>query len=159
MPAVFPLRPAMAILLRLKRQALEWGVDHVISYRVKGKAAPRHVKNPRGSFARMLRELGLTGQYKFHHTKAAFVTSVALKNSGPVTQAPARHKDFATTARYLVVVDKARREAVEAILNREATAGLDLSSSLGAILQPRRGSPTQKSHTGVLFRPRSPQNP
>lgn len=122
---------AMAILTRIVEQAREWGVPQVISYRHQGNGKPRPVKNPGGAFRRVLRDLGLKGHYTFHSTKSSFVTAVAHKASGPVVQALARHRDFDTTRRYLLVADAAKRAAVDAIADRTATHGLDLLQEFG----------------------------
>lgn len=59
---------------------------------------------------------------------------------------PRPPRRFRPTRRYLEVADDAKRRAVDAIADRLATSGLDLSSALGKALAPRR-SRTRDSHT------------
>lgn len=60
-----------------------------------------------------MKALGL--QYRFHDTKASYVTAVAHVATAAVTQQLARHRSYETTKRYLRVADEAARNAVEAI--------------------------------------------
>lgn len=100
---------------RLVAQAKARGVVHLITYQRPGSTDWLPVKNPRRSFRTALKRVGLAGQHVFHNTKASFVTAVAGKKSGAMTQALARHSSFATTQRYIRLADVERREAVEAI--------------------------------------------
>jgi integrase len=73
------------------------------------------IKAARRAWGTALDKAGLTGQHKFHNTKATFVTTAAMLMPQEVVQKLARHKDYKTTQKYIRVVDSLRRDGVEAI--------------------------------------------
>lgn len=104
---------AWAMLEKLVAEARSDGREFLIGYRHRGSGPLRPVKNARKAWNSLMERLG--HRYRWHDTKASFVTAVGQKASGPTTQALARHKDYRTTQRYLAVLDDTRREALDAI--------------------------------------------
>ncbi len=108
---------ALDILKRLKKQAEALGMENLILYRRGGIKTPMQwlpCKNAKRSWHNALKKCGLNGQHVFHSTKASFVSAIAQKMPAAIVQDLARHKDFATTQRYLRVTDTLRRDGVEA---------------------------------------------
>lgn len=93
---------------------------HLIVYRRAGKGrdgkpfAARPIKNARKAWKTSLIRAGARS-YRFHDVRATFITQLAHVAADKVTQDLARHKDAATTARYIKVADEAKRAAVEAM--------------------------------------------
>jgi integrase len=109
---------AFEILSRLAARARELGQRHLILYRTGGvnvEVKWRPIKFSRSAWKNVLKKLGLTGRHKFHNTKATFVTAVAQKMPAAVVQDLARHRDFATTMRYISVADATRRQGVDCV--------------------------------------------
>lgn len=134
--------PALALLQQLVAEAESAGVDHLITYQQGRDGVPRPLKNPKTAWRRVMRDLGL--EHRFHDTKASFLTALAEKVPGHLVQVLGRHKDPATTKRYIDVVDQAKRAAVDALADRPAVVALDMAQDLGSA-GPR--SPKQKSQT------------
>jgi len=106
---------ALQLLRQLVKQAKERKVATLIAYKQGEKGKWRSIKSLRRAWRRTLKACGLEGQHRFHNTKATFVTAVAMNAPAAVTQKLARHKNFETTQRYILVADKASRDAVDAI--------------------------------------------
>jgi hypothetical protein len=104
---------AWSLLVQLVTDARADNRTFLIGYRHRGTGPLRPVKNPRKAWNSLMEKLG--HRYRWHDTKASFVTAVGQKASGPTTQALARHRDFRTTQRYLAVLDETRRQALDAI--------------------------------------------
>ncbi|WP_209779431.1 tyrosine-type recombinase/integrase [Azospirillum agricola] len=104
---------AMEVLIRLVTQARDWKQRHLLTYQRGEKGKRQPVKNPKRAWQTAMKALGL--QYRFHDTKASYVTAVAHVATAAVTQQLARHRSYETTKRYLRVADEAARNAVEAI--------------------------------------------
>jgi len=146
---------AVELLTYLLAESRARRSDYLITFRRRLKSEPgqplrfsepRPVANPKRAWARVLRELGLTGVYKFHNTKASFVSAVGANASAAVTQKLARHKDHRTTERYLLVNDQAARAAV-------AAAGLTQShSSRVTVGQNAESGQTGRSSKHLNFR-------
>lgn len=134
--------PALELLQQLVSEAEAAGCDHLITYARGRDGDPRPVKNPKTAWRRLMRDLGL--RHRFHDTKASFVTALAETESAEVVRTLARHKDMATTQRYVSIVDQAKRAGVDALAGRASVAGLDMASDLGGAR-----SPVQKSRTGL----------
>ena len=120
-------------------------MQHLLTYRRGGEKrkdgsdAPwQPVKNPKRAWKTACKAVGV--RYRFHDTKASFVTTVAHVAPAAVTQQLARHKSYETTRRYLRVADKAARQAVE-----DATIRIRQEAVNGA----PASSPTQESRTGA----------
>lgn len=101
-------KPAMEILMRLKRRAQALNQKRLILFR------DRPIKGAETAWRTAMKKVGLVGKHVFHNTKASFVTAVAATMPGPVVQDLARHRSFVTTMRYIKVADTQRRDAVEA---------------------------------------------
>lgn len=104
---------AWAKLAELKAAAIADGRDFLIGYRHRGAGPLQPVKNPRKAWNTLMAGLGVS--YRWHDTKASFVSAVGAVASGPTTQELARHRNFSTTQRYLAVSDPVRRAALAAI--------------------------------------------
>ena len=81
---------------------------------------------------------GLDGKHRFHHLKASYTTALAQVAPDPVVQELSRHKEFATTERYIRVADEAKRAAVDAVAGRGALDGLDLTKPIGQVAPENR---------------------
>ncbi|WP_082108958.1 tyrosine-type recombinase/integrase [Azospirillum thiophilum] len=136
---------AMEVLTRLVAQARGWKQLHLLTYQrgEKGKRLP--VKNPKRAWQTAMKALGL--QYRFHDTKASYVTAVAHVATAAVTQQLARHRSYETTKRYLRVADQAARNAVEAI---------PMKAIANAVASPSR---KQESQTDGMAATKAPQEP
>lgn len=75
---------------------------------------PSPVANLKTAWAAAQRRAGITPRYRLHDLRACFITDVAKVAGNRVVQSLARHISATTTARYVKVVDGARRAAVEA---------------------------------------------
>ncbi len=124
-------REALELLTYLVAEAIARKTEHLITYRRRLRRAPGEkvrftepvpIKNPRTAWRRVMKELGVAGFHKFHHTKASFVTAIAHNATAAVTQELARHRDYRTTQRYLKVNNQAARAAVDAASIRVPTA-------------------------------------
>jgi integrase len=139
--------PAMTLVERLDREAVKADATHLILYRHKGSGKPRPIKSVGNAWSRILRELGLDDRHTFHNTRASYVTGLAMAGvAGPVIQKLARHVSFSTTQRYLEVVDQAKRDAVDRIASRAATAGLDLGASTVVALPDKNKGRPRSAH-------------
>ena len=132
---------AMELLTYMVERANKVGQNHLILYKTGGKKSEekwRAIKNPQGAWQTALEKIGLTGKHVFHNTKASFVTAVANAMPDHVTQKMARHKDYKTTQRYILMLDTARREAIDAV--EKKFIGIN-----GANVIETMKSPSQKS--------------
>lgn len=110
---------AWEILTRLRKQAIESGNTRLIlvrGSRGQSKTEPlRPIKSFRSAFDRLMDDMELKGVYRFHNTKATYVTSISKVADSATTQKLARHIDYKTTQRYIELVDERTKSAVEAM--------------------------------------------
>ncbi len=133
----------MALLERLAEQALERGVDHLVTWPGPGglarlaaaaqgrKAKPvewRPLKNFRRALGTAKKRAGLVGDGKrrrFHDVRARFITGIAAGASDHATMLAARHADPKTTQGYIQLVSEEVRSAIaSAETRRERRKGL-----------------------------------
>lgn len=106
---------------RLKIPWLFWWVPPGLDADGRPKP-PRPVRNLQTAWEGAQRRAGLEHAYRFHDLKASYVTGVGRHASLRKTQELARHRDPATTMRYLAVLDGEGRDAVEAAGRDQARA-------------------------------------
>lgn len=110
---------AWRILVRLRTQAIDAGQQRLIlarGPRGRSKDVPlRPIKSFRSAFDRLMSDLNLTGSHSFHSIKASFVTSISAVADAATTQKLARHVNYRTTQRYILVSDTRKSSAIEAM--------------------------------------------
>jgi integrase len=127
---------------------------HLIVYRPAGsdddgrEHAARPIKNARRAWRGALVRAGVK-RFRFHDIRATFVTELAHVAPSAVTQDLARHKDAATTKRYVKIADRARQAAVDAM---RGTADVLPTGTAGEAFRFGGQSPTQGSHPPRLRR-------
>jgi integrase len=154
---------ALQLLEQLVARARRLGLQHLILYRTGGgkkKESWRPIKNARTAWRRALKQLDLQGQHVFHNTKTTFVTAIAKKFPGAVVQRLARHRNFSTTQRYILVADSLMREAVEAATDcLVAGNGASIPNVISAAApDSTTPTPNQKSQRMVRQSCRMPTN-
>lgn len=120
-PAMKIIERRVAEARRLKIRWLFWWVPPGLDANGKPKP-PQPIRSIKTAWKGAQRRAGLEHAYRFHDLKAAFVTGVGKHASPRGTQQLARHRDFATTQRYLAVLDGEGRAAVEAAGRTHAKA-------------------------------------
>lgn len=111
--AVYLNAGARAVFERL-RDAAPPGVEQVILYRHKGVGKPRPVHSIRSSWLAALGRAGLSGQHRFHDTRAVFCTALADAGADPLAiKELAGHASFNTTLRYIKAASTRLRDVIE----------------------------------------------
>lgn len=136
---------AFKLVAQRVKESRAAGQSRIILYRGRwGTQTPRPINSISKAWQHTLRKLGLKGRFRFHNTRADYVSYLGNEGAAPMALKDlARHRDIKTTMRYLKVSDKAKRQAVAMLDGRAATAGLDL----GAVpLVHKAGTKTAPGH-------------
>jgi integrase len=107
---------AVPLLMRLSDRAREAGQKQIILYADPKKGGRlRPIKSLRTAWLATCRRAGLLGKYRPHGMRSRFITAVAETNSGPITQALARHAHYATTQGYVAIARGPRHAGIDAM--------------------------------------------
>lgn len=142
---------AFRLAVQRVRESRQAGRSHIILYRGShGTEPPRPIRSISRSWATTLKKLGLKGRFRFHNTRADYVSFLGNRQVPPAALKDlARHRDFKTTLRYLKVSDETKRAAVALLDGRGATAGLKVVPVKHKAGTKRAPGPPQKSPTPI----------
>jgi hypothetical protein len=120
--------PGRQLLRRLVDQARARGQHHLVTWpgpehfwdHAKGRKIPRDAWRPLKSLRRAWASTADDGlpPHRFHDVRARYITHIAGSASAALTRQAARHRDQATTDRYIELAAQETRQAVEKAMRR-----------------------------------------